>query len=107
MLEQSGRIVHGFTDPEKALNHATDCKECGIIVSDVRMPIMSGFQLVRAVKKVHPEIKVVLMTAFEIQQKEWQKTLPSTEVDQFLTKPFKIAELAEAIEKCAPAPVAQ
>lgn len=99
MLEKHGYVVHGFTEPEKALAYAN---ECGIIVSDIRMPDMNGFQLVRAVKKINPDIKVILMTAFEINQKEWQKSLPSTEVDAFLLKPVRVSELLEVIEKCAP-----
>jgi len=105
MLEKQGYAVHGFTDPEKALSHAKDCKECGIIVADIRMPGMNGFQLVRALKKSRRDMKVVLMTAFEIYKSEWQQVLPSTEVDQFLLKPVKMSQLAEVIERCAPAPI--
>lgn len=101
MLESKGYRVHGFIDPIKASTHVKDCKDCGILISDIRMPTINGFQLVRAVKKVRPDMKVVLMTAFEIHEKEWQKTLPSTEVDHFLTKPFDSATLVEAIEKCS------
>lgn len=100
-LEKQGYVVHGFTDPEKALVHAKDCKDCGVIVTDIRMPVMNGFQLVKAVKKMRPEIKVVIMTSFEIHMKEWQQIMPSTEVDQFLTKPFSELQLVKAIEKCA------
>ena len=102
MLEAQGFVVHGFTDPEKALAFANDGIDCSVIVSDIRMPIMNGFQLVRAVKKIHPEIKVILITAFNIHEKEWQKTLPSTEVNQFLIKPFDMSDLVESIEMCAP-----
>jgi len=105
MLEKQGYSVHAFTDPEKALAHAKDCRDCGIIVSDIRMPGMNGFQLVRALKKACRDMKVVFMTAFEIYMREWQKVLPSTEVDQFLQKPVRMIQLAEVIERCAPAPI--
>jgi DNA-binding NtrC family response regulator len=99
MLEQHGHVVHGFIDPIKALAHP---KKSDVIISDVRMPGMNGFQLVKAAKKINPALKVVLMTAFEINKNEWQKTLPSTEVDQFLLKPVRASQLIEVIEKCAP-----
>ncbi|HLG37938.1 MAG TPA: response regulator [Nitrososphaera sp.] len=102
MLENKGYEIHGFTEPEKALTHAKDCKECGIVITDIRMPTMNGFQLIRELKKMRPEIKVVLMTAFEINQKEWQQIMPTTKVDQFLTKPFNSEKLVEAIENCVP-----
>jgi DNA-binding NtrC family response regulator len=100
-LEKQGYLVHGFTDPAKALAHAKDCKDCGVIVSDIKMPIMNGFQLVEAVKEVRPDMKVVVMTAVQINKKEWQNTLPSTEVDEFLIKPVRMSQLIEAIERCA------
>ena len=100
MLEKQGYAVHGFTDTEKALAHAKDCKECGIIVSDIRMPGMNGFQLLRALKKSRRDMKVVIMTAFEINKSEWKQVLPSTEVNQFLRKPVRMFQLAKVIEKC-------
>ena len=102
MLEKQGYVVHGFTEPIKALTHTNDCKECVVLVTDLRMPVMNGFQLIRELKKSRPDMKVVLMTSYEINQKEWQQTLPSTKVDQFLRKPFNGDQVAEAIEKCAP-----
>jgi len=102
MLEAQGFVVHGFTDPGKALAFAKNGIDCSVIVCDIRMPIMNGFQLVRAVKNIHPEIKVILITAFNIHEKEWQKTLPSTEVNQFMIKPFDMSDLVESIEMCAP-----
>jgi DNA-binding NtrC family response regulator len=98
MLESKGYQVHGFTDPEKALAHVNECKECATVISDIRMPGMNGFQLVRALKKKRPDMRVILMTAFEIHKKEWQQTVLSTQVDQFIIKPFKTQELVEAIE---------
>lgn len=97
MLESKGYQVHGFTDPEKALAHVNECKECATVISDIRMPGMNGFQLVRALKNKRPDMKVILMSAFEIHKKEWKQTVLSTEVDQFITKPFRTQELLEAI----------
>jgi CheY-like chemotaxis protein len=102
ILERNGYMVHGFTDPVEALTHGKDCKECGIVITDLRMPVMNGFQLVRALRESRPEISVVLMTATETNSREWRQTLPSTMVDQFLTKPFSKLQLVEAIEKCVP-----
>lgn len=102
MLEVKGFQVHGFGDPVKALAHVNECKGCGIVITDVRMPIMNGFQLVRAIKNVRPDMRVVLMSSFEINKKECQQTMPSTQIDQFLAKPFSAVQLEVAIEKCSP-----
>ena len=60
---------------------------------------MSGFELVRRVKELRPEMKVILMTAFKIDMKEAQIVLPSTKVDAFLNKPFRSKELIEAVKQ--------
>jgi CheY-like chemotaxis protein len=102
-LEKGEYSVHGFADPIKALEHLNSgCMVCSIVVSDIRMPGMGGFELVRQVKVLRPEIKVILMTAFKINQSEAQLVLPSTKVDAFLKKPFKTAELIEAIKNATP-----
>lgn len=102
VLERNGYVVHGFTDPVMALTHGKDCKECGIVITDLRMPFMNGFQLIIALRESRPEIGVLLMTATEINSGEWLEALPSTLVDQILTKPFSKLQLLEAIKKCVP-----
>ena len=54
MLENKGYQVHNFTEPVKALAHAKDCKECGVVIRDLRTSEMSGVQLIRELKKVTP-----------------------------------------------------
>lgn len=103
MLEKEGYKVHGFTDPIMAISHVEyDCTDCTIVISDIRMPGMSGFELIRRLKEVRPEMNVILMTAFRINQSEAQIVLPSTKVDAFLNKPFKLAELIQAIKNATP-----
>ena len=67
------------------------------MLSDVRMPGLSGMQLARKVNEVNPNVKVVLMTAFEIRDNEFSKVFPSTQVDGFVQKPFGIRELTDRI----------
>ena len=99
-LEHAGYQVHGFSDPVRALQHVeSGCDKCTVIVSDIKMPEMTGFQLVRRVKDLRPDIKVVLMTAFDVNKAEFEAVFPSTPVDRVIRKPFVISELAEAIKE--------
>jgi DNA-binding NtrC family response regulator len=102
MLEHNGYSAHTFDSPIEAIEHIKDlgCRECTLVVSDVRMPDMSGFELVRHLKELRPEIKVILMTAFRIHKEEAQIVLPFTKVDAFLNKPFNMAELIEVVKEC-------
>jgi CheY-like chemotaxis protein len=101
MLEKLGHDVHAFSDPVKALEHIRDegCLECNVVLSDIRMPGKTGFELVRQLQELRPEMKIVLMTAFKINKSEAQLVLPSTKVDAFIGKPFNIRELQEAMSE--------
>ena len=70
-----------------------------MILSDIRMPAMNGYELIRKAKEIDKQVKVVLMTAFEIQDKEFHNMLPDIKVDAFLQKPFSIQQLNNAVEK--------
>jgi len=102
MLETSGYKVHAFSSPVEALDHVKNgCKDCAIVVSDIRMSEMSGFELVRYIKELRHEMKIILMTAFKINKEEAQIVLPSTPIDAFVKKPFRSTELVDAIHSCA------
>jgi CheY-like chemotaxis protein len=98
-LVHAGFQVHSFSDPVRAIQHVEDgCQKCTVIVSDVKMPEMTGFQLVRRVKDLRPDIKIVMMTAFDVKT-EFEATFPSTPVDKVMRKPFVISQLADAIKE--------
>jgi YesN/AraC family two-component response regulator len=61
------------------------------------MPALSGIQLARKVKEINPNVKVVLMTAFEIRDNEFSKVFPSIHVDGFVQKPIGIRQLTDKI----------
>jgi DNA-binding NtrC family response regulator len=97
-LEHVGFKVHAFADPLKALHHVQNgCKYCQVLVSDVRMPALTGFQLVRKVKDLRPEMKVIMMTMFEVNKSEFEAVFPSTPIDGVIRKPFTTSQLAEKI----------
>jgi DNA-binding NtrC family response regulator len=97
-LQQNGFLVDGFTNPEEALqSFKSNAESYSLLLSDVRMPGLSGMQLARKVKETNPDVKVVLMTAFEIMDNEFSKVFPSTQVDGFIQKPVRIRELTDKI----------
>jgi two-component system response regulator ChvI len=90
--------VRAFTNPEEALqSFKSNAESYCLVLSDVRMPGLSGIQLARKVKEVNPRVKVVLMTAFEIRDDEFSKVFPSIHVDGFVQKPIGIRELTHKI----------
>ncbi len=97
-LQQNGFLVEGFTNPQEALqSFKSNAESYSLLLSDIRMPGLSGMQLARKVKETNPDVKVVLMTAFEIRDSEFSKVFPSTQVDGFVQKPVRIRELTDKI----------
>jgi two-component system cell cycle sensor histidine kinase/response regulator CckA len=97
-LQKDRFLVNAFTNPEEALqSFKSDAKSYWVVVSDMRMPALSGMQLARKVKEINPSVKVILMTAFEIRDNEFSKVFPSTSVDGFVQKPIGIKELTNKI----------
>ena len=55
VLENGNYDVTGFTNPLEALEHyKTNCNQYGLVISDIRMPGMTGFDLLKYIKKLMP-----------------------------------------------------
>jgi DNA-binding response OmpR family regulator len=100
LLQKRRFNVFAFTDPFLALEHfELNSKDYGLVLSDVRMPGMPGFEFVRKVRKIEPNVKILLMSAFEISDLEFSRALPSdTKIDGFVQKPVSPKELVRVIE---------
>ena len=99
-LEKHGFQVFGFTDPLLALEHfQINSKRYGLVISDLRMPGMNGYEFVKKVKEIKPEVKVFLMTAFEINDIEFYRILQSVKIDEFIQKPVSFKDLARMASK--------
>jgi CheY-like chemotaxis protein len=80
--------IFAFTDPLLALEHfRINHKDYSLIISDIRMPIMNGFEFVREARKINPKAKILHMTAFEIDDKEFARVLPNPKIDGLIRKP--------------------
>src|ERR687884_1009678 len=68
-----------------------------LIVSDVKMPDMSGIELLRAARALLPEVAVVLMTAFATV--DTAREAFKLGADDFIQKPFDVDELKLIVER--------
>ena len=71
----------------------------GLLITDVNMPEMSGFELIRKIKKLNIDIKVLLISAFEVQP-DFNFELKETEPKNFLKKPIHVQQLIETVSRC-------
>jgi CheY-like chemotaxis protein len=97
-LEADGFNVYGFADPVQALEYfQNNSNNVDLVLSDIRMRKLDGYELVKKIKAIRPQTKVVFMTALEFNE-ELSKTLPSIKIDGFLLKTGSLENLVNAIK---------
>jgi DNA-binding response OmpR family regulator len=96
-LERHGFQVDTQNDPLKAL---ADFKpdRYAMILLDIRMPKMTGFELYRELKKKDEQASICFLTAFDIYYDEFKKMFPDMEVSCFLRKPIRISDLVVQVK---------
>ena len=98
-LKADGFNVYGFTNPLQALEYfQNNYDKIDLVLSDIRMRKMNGYELVKKIKAIRPETKVVFMTALETDVVESSKILPSIKIDGFISKPGRIENLVNTIK---------
>ena len=91
-----GVQVFAFTDPLLALEHfQTNHRNYSVVISDYRMPTMTGMELLSRIKEVNPAVIGIMMSAFEIQDELFNEC---DCVDKFLQKPISIVKLIDEVE---------
>ena len=92
-LEQGGYDVHVFNDPLVALsNFKPDTYD--LLLLDIKMPNMTGFELYRKLKEIDSKVKVCFITAFETYYEKFrQEFFPLEEIKGFIRKPIHIEDL--------------
>jgi PAS domain S-box-containing protein len=94
MLEALGHAVFQASSGVAALDYIASGEPCDMLVTDQRMPRMTGLELVRRARILRPGLPAVLITGFSD---------PSAGADSLLrlAKPFRAADLARAIAEAA------
>lgn len=67
-LQRNGfNNVFVFTHPSLALeDFGKNYNDYSLVISDIRMPGMNGYEFARYISRINPEIKVVFLTAFDV-----------------------------------------
>jgi FixJ family two-component response regulator len=101
VLERYGYSVHAFSNTDEALKDITTCgKKVSLLITDIRMPGHSGFEMARIARAAVPHVPVIFMTAFEVNSSEFDKVFPTLEgQNKFFQKPVHINELIETVQE--------
>ena len=97
-LECAGFVVDIFNDPIKALS-AYKAGVYDLLLLDIRMPRMSGFELYDKIKEIDDNVNVCFITAFEEYYDEFKKRFPHSEkLDWFIRKPIGMDDLIRSVK---------
>ena len=115
VLENGGYAVDIFNDPIVALDHfkkvTNDCTykageegstQYGLVLTDIRLPTMNGFELYEKIRELDKNIKVRFLTASEINYEEFrEKVAPTIDdtVNCFIRKPVENQKLLNSVSE--------
>ncbi|GAG78173.1 unnamed protein product, partial [marine sediment metagenome] len=94
-LEQKGYDVFATTEPKVALSKIKHEKyDC--IISDIRIPQINGFQFLKQIRTIYPNVPVIFITAYGSLESA-QKAIRDG-ISDYIVKPFAIDELVLSIK---------
>jgi CheY-like chemotaxis protein len=97
-LERNGFVVDVFNDPLSALSNYK-AGTYGLLLLDIRMPHMNGFELYQKIKDMDNKVKVCFITAYEESLIEFKGLFSSLqEVDCLIRKPIEVQKLVEIVK---------
>jgi two-component system, OmpR family, response regulator ChvI len=97
-LEDSGFEVDKYNDPRVALASFKP-NVYGLLILDIKMPRMDGFELYDKIRKIDKRVKVFFISAFEVDRAAISKKYPGLKIENFLPKPIQIPELIKRVEE--------
>ena len=98
LLTEAGYTVTALNDPEMAMDFLEE-SEVDLIVTDMKMPKLSGQDILETVRKKYPFIPVLIMTAYG--SIDGAVEAMRTGAFDYITKPFNNEELLLSLSKAA------
>ncbi len=77
--------------------HKFDEEDFDLVITDVRMPGMSGLDLLMHLKDKAPDLPVVLISGYKIDPSDLQNA--TARADQHLSKPYHISDIVEVLHR--------
>jgi CheY-like chemotaxis protein len=97
-LQRWGHAVDPADGGEAGFRRFRDAPQTfGLVVTDLQMPGCSGLELASAVRKIRPDLPILLLSGFYDEAQE--ERARAAGIDAFLTKPVYQRDLAAAVER--------
>lgn len=98
MLKRMGYLVKGFASSDEALAAVRNAPhEFDIVVSDLSMPGMSGLEVIEEIRRVRPDIPVIVMSGYV--DAHMQSRIEATGIQKLMLKPFTFDDIGMAVRQ--------
>ncbi|NLI99268.1 response regulator [bacterium] len=106
MLENLEYDVECALSGSEAL-HMYKKKGFDLLITDLKMPVMDGFELIHKIRAINPQQKIIVSTAFQMQAVPWNKRFECSDTPgegvnmssiNFIFKPYTKSSLVSAID---------
>lgn len=97
-LENEGFKVNVFDNPFEALEHFKK-KFYDLLILDIKMPKMNGFELYREINKIDHRVKVCFLTAGEMYYGAYGDIFDKFGANCFIRKPIENVELLKRLNE--------
>ena len=95
-LSSSGYDVETASDGDEAITMVQN-KKFDLLLLDIKMPKVDGFEVLKFVKKNSPAVKVIMLTGFA----DLKNAIESKKhgAEDFVSKPYDLVDLLTTIER--------
>jgi DNA-binding NtrC family response regulator len=95
-LSSEGYNVETASDGDEAIT-ILGGKPFDLVLLDIKMPRVDGFEVLKFIKKNSPQVKVIMLTAFaDLKNAIESKKLGA---EDFISKPYDLVDLLTTIER--------
>jgi DNA-binding NtrC family response regulator len=99
-LLKDGYNVHEFYDPLVALDYFKEnSNRIALVITDVRMPSMSGIELVSRIKEIKQDVRAILISAFDRDTIDNEVNRCKVEIAEILRKPNLLNNLRLCVDR--------
>ena len=94
-----GVSIVSFDDSVRALEHfRKNKKNYRLVIADWRMPNLNGLELLKKVKKLNPNVRTILISAYEVENEPlFQRYMKQRIINKFIQKPMTMSYLCNEV----------
>ena len=96
-LKPLGLDLHHVTDGTEAVNHIKLNPDIRLILMDLKLPSIDGYEATKIIKQMNPNICIIAQTAYALSG-DREKAI-SAGCDDYLSKPIDFKKLQELVSK--------